>query len=230
MNIFHRISDIISANFNDMLEKYENPEQMLRQAIRETETAIATARKDVAAAMASEKTIGKELATNEKQVELWQTRASSAVQAGDDGLAKKAIERRKEYEKVATALKDHHAAALEASQSLRRQFDAMQAKLSEAERRLQTLIARNRAAEIRTKLASTEVQLDVAPGAFAKFDRMAKKVERVEAEAEAMAELAKSMPISSAAKFEKENIESTLESMEVDAELARMKAQLSPKE
>ena len=35
-----RISDIISANLNDLVEEYEDAEQMLRQAIREMEEAI----------------------------------------------------------------------------------------------------------------------------------------------------------------------------------------------
>ncbi|MHC4666592.1 MAG: PspA/IM30 family protein, partial [Planctomycetota bacterium] len=40
MGIFSRISDIISANLNDMVEGFEHPERMLKQAVREMETTI----------------------------------------------------------------------------------------------------------------------------------------------------------------------------------------------
>ena len=67
MSIFKRISDIITANLNDMMESYEDPEQMLRQATREMEDAIAEAKPSVAKAMAHEKRISKQLASNEKE-------------------------------------------------------------------------------------------------------------------------------------------------------------------
>jgi phage shock protein A len=230
MNIFKRISDIISANLNDLVEGCEDAEQMLRQAIREMDDAVHKARPDVAKAMANEKSVAKELAANEAQRKTWDTRTIAAVEAGDDALARKGIERRKEYEKIVAALKDQHVAAQEASQMLRRQLEAMEAKLSDAQRRLNTLVARNRAAEIRTKMATSDAgpRLDDSD-AFSKFDRLSRKVEMAEAEAEAMAELARSR---------KPNVEETLEpeadasaeSLEVDAELAALKQKLKSKE
>jgi phage shock protein A len=222
MNIFKRISDIISANLNDMVEGYENPEQMLRQAIREMEDAIGRARPDVAKAMANEKTVAKELAANQAQVKTWETRAVSAVDAGDDALARKALERKREYEKIVAALQDQHVAALAASQALRRQLEAMEAKLADAQRRLNTLAARSRAAEIRSKMAVADVaQLD-EDDAFGKFERLSKKVESAEAEAEAMAELARSRKRPDDAPAADES-ESSSESLEIDAELESLK-------
>jgi phage shock protein A len=222
MNIFKRISDIISANLNDMVEGYENPEQMLRQAIREMEDAIGRARPDVAKSMANEKTVAKELAANRAQVKTWESRAVSAVDAGDDALARKALERKREYEKIVAALEDQHAAALEASQALRRQLEAMEAKLADAQRRLNTLAARSRAAQIRTKMAAADVaQLD-EDDAFAKFERLSKKVETAEAEAEAMAELARSRKGPSQEPAADE-VEASGDSLDIDAELEALK-------
>jgi phage shock protein A len=228
MSIFKRIQDIISANLNDMVADYENPEQMLRQAVREMEDAIHKARPDVAKAMANDKTIAKELAANSAQVSTWEERAVSAVESGDDKLARKALERKKEYEKIAAALADQHVAAGEASQMLRRQLEAMEAKLADAQRRLSTLVARNRAAEIRTKMATSEgaVRLD-ENDAFSKFDRLSKKVEMAEAEAEAMAELARGRK--PAEETAREPDEPSSADLEVDAELAALKKGLKAK-
>ena len=98
----------------------------------------------------------------------------------------------------------------------------MEAKLADAQRRLSTLSARSRAAEIRSKMAVTDVaQLD-EHDAFAKFERLSKKVETAEAEAEAMAELARSRkgPSSESAADEAEVSGAQLE---IDAELAALK-------
>ena len=98
MSIFQRISDIISANLNELTEGFENPEQMLRQAIGEMEESIAHATRDTARALASEKTIAKELKNNQALVETWHQRAEKAVAAGDDDLARRALKRKQEHE------------------------------------------------------------------------------------------------------------------------------------
>jgi phage shock protein A len=59
MSLFKRVGDIISANLNDLVEKFEDPELMLKQAIREMETSIGEARQEVARAMASDKLVRK---------------------------------------------------------------------------------------------------------------------------------------------------------------------------
>jgi len=225
MGIFKRISDIISANFNDMVEGYEDPEKMLRQAIREMEEAINTAKPEVAKAMASEKTIAKELASNDAQVTVWTHRAETAVEAGDDDLARKAITRKKEYEKIAAALRDQHEAATEASQALRRQLEAMQAKLKDAQRRLGTLTARQKAAQVRAKVAQSQAGLtpELDQDAFNKFDRLARKVEMAEAEAEAFSELARS---ERQAEQAVEALESSEEISDTEAELLELKKKL----
>ncbi|HUG70886.1 MAG TPA: PspA/IM30 family protein [Pirellulaceae bacterium] len=190
MGIFKRMQDIISANLNDMVEDYEDPEQMLRQAIREMESAVSKAKPDVAKAMANRKTTAKELANNGKQVKVWEERAGLAVSEGDDDLARKALARKREYEKIVAALGDQHEAAQEASEGLRRQLEGMQAKLAEAKRRLGTLTARKKAADVRSKIAQTDLNIELDDNAFAKFDRLSQRVEQAEAEAEALAELA----------------------------------------
>jgi len=228
MGLFKRISDIISANFNDMVEGYEDPEKMLRQAIREMEDAIATAKPDVVRAMASEKNVAKELASNEAQVTVWTDRAETAVKAGDDYLARKAITRKREYEKIAAALRDQHEAAVEASQTLRRQLEAMQAKLKDAQRRLGTLTARQKAAQVRAKAAQSQAGLtpELKQDAFDKFDRLARKVEMAEAEAEAFSELARN---ERQAEDVADDIESSGEFSDTEAELLELKKKLKRK-
>jgi DNA repair exonuclease SbcCD ATPase subunit len=117
MGFFKRISDIISANLNEMAEHFEDPETMLRQAIREMEESIGEVTGQTAKAMANEKTLSRELERNRAQSAQWQERAKKAVEAGDDALARKALARKNECEKLVAALEDQLTAAREASRS-----------------------------------------------------------------------------------------------------------------
>src|SRR5512139_196208 len=106
MGFFKRISDIVSANLNELTEQFEDPEKMLKQAIREMEEAIAEVTGQTAKAMANEKTMSRELERNRAQSAQWQDRAMKAVEAGDDALARKALARKNECEKLVAALAD----------------------------------------------------------------------------------------------------------------------------
>jgi len=221
MGIFKRINDIVSANLNDMVESWEEPEKMLKQAIREMEVSIEDSKRSVAKAMASEKMLGKELLENHRQADEWQRRAEQAVESGNDDLARKALARKQEHEKVAAALSDQHTASQEAVVALRRQLEAMQAKLADAKRRLSTLVVRKKAADMRARVQLGTADATLNTDAFAKFDRLREKVEMAEAEAEALRELSGPTPT--------ENGTSEIavdEDLEVDAELIKLKKKL----
>jgi phage shock protein A len=221
MGFFKRISDIISANLSEMADQFEDPEAMLKQAIREMEQSIAEVTHQTAKAMANEKVLRYELERNRAQASQWQERAVKAVQSDDDSLARKALSRKNENEKLVTALEDQSAAAHEASDALRHQLEGMRAKLAEAKRNLATLAARQRAADFRKKLdcQAAGLSTEVDESAFAKFDRLKAKVEQAEAEAEAVAELRGS---ASAASVD-ESLELSDVQLDVAAELAELK-------
>ena len=185
MGLFKRLQDIITANLGDVVEGSDNPEPLLRQAIAEMEAAIGEAKRETARAMAAEKLAANELADSERQSRDWQLQAEKAIRAGDDALARKALSRKQEHDKVSAALRNQLAAASEASRILRHQLEAMQAKVSDAKRRIGTLAARQKAAAVRMKSADPHFETE----AFAKFDRISGKIARVEAEAEALREL-----------------------------------------
>ncbi|MDB5335151.1 MAG: hypothetical protein JWN70_770 [Planctomycetaceae bacterium] len=191
MGLFRRISDIISANLNEMTEGFEDPEKMLKQAIREMEQSIADATQETAKVLANDKLLARELANNENQAREWQRKAEQAVTAGDDNLARKALSRKGEHQKLVVALQDQLTAAQDATRILKHQLEGMKAKLAEAKRNLSTLSARNRAADFKKKMNTPATQLDACgtDDAFAKFERLREKVERAEAEADALAEL-----------------------------------------
>jgi phage shock protein A len=192
MGLFRRISDIISANLNEMTEGLEDPEMMLRQAVREMEQSISEATQDTAKVLANEKLLVKELAANRQQASDWQAKAEKAVDAGDDSVARKALSRKQEHKKLVTALEDELKQTQQTTLTLKHQLEGMQAKLAEARRELATLSARKKAADFRKKVHTSALDAESKNSnndAFTKFDRLKQRVERAEAEAEALAEL-----------------------------------------
>jgi phage shock protein A len=221
MGIFRRVSDIISANLNDLVDKFEEPEKMLKQAIREMEETIAEATAAAAKAIASERLLAKELAEHDRQAADWLARAEQAVRAGDDELARQSLRRKQEHEKLAHALRDQSVAAGETGQTLRSQIEAMKAKHAEARRKLATLTARSKAAHARRRLQAVGAGFKLRSDAFSRFDRMREKVELAEAEADALTELQAGGDEPIAAKFETHE-----DDLNVEAELTAIKQKL----
>jgi phage shock protein A len=190
MGIFRRVSDIISANFNDLVDRFEDPEAMLRQAIREMETAIDNCLDGAAKAIAEERLLARQLDDYRRSNERLHEKAAAAVKRGDDAAARSALTLRAEQEKLIAALDDQLQSSRRHSARLRNQVAAMRVRLAEARSKLQTCIARNRAAEARRQFAVDAVRVNHAGASYSRFDALCRKIERRESEADAYEELA----------------------------------------
>lgn len=188
-NIFVRITDIISANINDMIDRVEDPERMIKQIIREMEENIRRAKDGVIDAIASEKQLAKELEFHQKQAREWGLKAEGALKADKEDLARKALARRKEHDKIAKNMEAAHDAARKTSENLKSQLRALENRLDEAKRKQSTLKARQRAAQARQDMGKTINLFQRGLDAQDKFTRMEDRVLEIEARSEAIAEL-----------------------------------------
>ena len=148
-NIFKRINDIISANINDLIDRVEDPERMIKQIIREMEESINRAKEGVIDAIASEKRLQKDLEHHRRQSAEWLHKAEEALNAEQDDLARMALTRKKEHDNILKALEPSWESAKATSEHLKAQLHALEAKLEEARRKRSSLVARQRAAEDR---------------------------------------------------------------------------------
>ena len=189
MRIFSRVSDIISANVNDLLDHAEDPEKMVKLLIVEMEEHIETARGGLAKAIAGEKQLEANLRKNRDAAADWQSKAEAAIERSDDDLARRCLERKKEFEKVANSVQPQWEAAHRTSDALKSDFRRLEEKVEDARRKRDALIARQFAAEAQKQVASIAPALSKAQQSFSKFDRMERKVEQMEAEALALVEL-----------------------------------------
>ena len=220
-NIFKRISDVLSANLNDLIDRVEDPERMIKQIIREMEENISKAREGVIEAVTSEKQLQKDLEQHRRQSAEWQEKAEQALQMNKEELARAALIRKKEHDNILKALEPSWAAAKNTSERLKTQLHALEAKLEEARRKRSTLVARHRAAEARQHMDKTLANFQAGLDAQANFARMEDKVTEMEARVEAAAELH-----SDASQLEKDFLAMEVE-QEVVNELAALKRKVA---
>src|SRR5438128_244055 len=109
MGILSRISDIITANLNTLLDRVEDQEALLAQVVREMEDGLARARRCAAVAIADERRLQRERDDNQLQAEHWISRAREALAADKEELARRALARKHDHDALARSLEEQHA-------------------------------------------------------------------------------------------------------------------------
>jgi phage shock protein A len=179
MGIFARVAQVMSANFNALLDKAEDPRKSLEQTLLEMREQILAARKEVVSGVASEKQLKKKVEELDREVEKWSARAELALRSNDDTLAREALLQKRravgERDRAEAARGEQRASALEMKDALER----MGHKLQEFERRKGTIATR---AEQAQAGGGTEAlgKKGTGPGAFDEFRRMEDKIESAE--------------------------------------------------
>ena len=217
MGLFDRISRVVKANLNDLVNKAEDPEKILEQSVTDMQEDLVQLRQAVASAIATQKRTQTQYNQAESQSNQWQQRAQLALQKGDETLAREALVRKKSHADTAATLKaslDQQSAQVE---SLKRNLIGLESKISEAKTKKDMLKARISAAKAQEQLNNSIGSLNTG-SSMAAFDRMEEKVLQIEAHSVAIAQLSGN------------DLETQFTSLEsnnnVDAELAAMKVQV----
>ncbi|WP_010254335.1 PspA/IM30 family protein [Treponema primitia] len=189
MGIFSRLKTLVSSNVNDLINKAENPEKMLNQLLIDMNTQLIESKKAVAMAIADEKKLERETANQEGLAQEWEKKAMLAVRAGKDDLAREALLRKQEYENASAEYRKQWEAQKAAVDKLKISLKELQSKIDEAQRKKNLLIARAKRAEAQQKIQSTMSSVTGNRTAFDAFDRIAQKVDQLEAQADAAKEL-----------------------------------------
>jgi phage shock protein A len=190
MGIFQRTTEIVSANLNDFVDRFEQPERMLRHALREMEELVATTSSAVARSLAAERLLNKTRNEHRQQVEAWSGRAKKALALGDEVLARRAVARQLTHQQSLDSLEEQLLAAKETNAGLRRQLDQLRDKYTSAQTRLATLLASQSAADARRRVYNSTSGALGSSRAIARFEHFCRKLELAEAETSAHIELA----------------------------------------
>ncbi len=219
MGVFERISRIIRSNISELLDRAEDPEKVLQQIMVDMQQDLREAKLHVAAAIRDQKKLETRYQENLDLVDRWEKRAISAVEEGDDALAKEALRRKKNFEQLAKGYKEQLEEQTRSVKLLKTSLAALEAKIEEARRRKDLLIARQKRAQAQKAISESMNGMSKS-SALAVLERMEGKVKAAEIHAEAIAELETD---SLEARFAR------LDNEDVDDELAKLKAKLSEK-
>jgi phage shock protein A len=189
MGLLNRMSGLISANLNDLIDHCEDPEKMLRQAVRDMEAALGQLMDGAARAIAHHKLLSRQLDEQGEVIARCSKLAEAAVARNDDDVARRELLRKVEHQRLSEVLARQIATADDLGQRLRRQVTAMRIKLAEARRKLVDITARNRAAAAQREFVAHLPAAGCAGRAWSSFETMCARVEQSEAETEALLEL-----------------------------------------
>jgi phage shock protein A len=188
MGIFNRLGSLLRANVDDLISRSEDPEKMLNQALLEMSHQLIEARKQVIVAIADERRFRKMWEAELTRARSWKDKARLAVLHGDDALAKEALFRRREHEDLAAEYQRQWESQRRGVDQLKDALRRLDAKLGEAKRKKTLLVAKQRRALAQQAIQETLSGLSEA-SALETFQRMEARIEQLEAEAEASAEM-----------------------------------------
>jgi phage shock protein A len=222
MGIFKRLRDLTAASINDMLDKAEDPVKMLNQFLRDMEQDIMDAEAAVAKQIAVEKKFKQQFEEAEEMVGKRQQQAEKAIEQGNEDLARRTLQDKKEHQTRFDEMKRQYDIAKDNADRLRGQLGEMKDDFTKMKNRKDLLIARAEAAKAQKSINQAMSGFGTDNGAKG-FSRMEEKVLQMEAEAQASDE------VRSTNRSLDDELAKLDQSDGVDDELAALKAKVAQK-
>ncbi len=183
-----RLTRLIRANVNDLIDQAEDPEKMIDQIIREMHESIIGARAQVAAMIAQEKELELDVAETKKLASEWGRKAERAVTAGKDDLAREALRRKRDNEENSNIYAEQLAVQSQSVSKLKDQLRQLEAKYQTTLGARDSLVARQRRAKAQRQVAEAVVVFTPLDPS-SELERMERKIRSEEAHAMAALEV-----------------------------------------
>ncbi|WP_396655137.1 PspA/IM30 family protein [Microbacterium sp.] len=231
-SIFGRISTLVRANINALLDQAEDPQKMLDQLVRDYTNNIADAESAIAETIGNLRLLERDHQEDVQAAAEWGQKALAASRKADelraggntadadkfDNLAKIALQRQISSENEAKSAEPTIAAQNEVVNKLKDGLNGMKQKLEQLKSKRSELLSRAKVAEAQNKVHDAVKSIDVLDPT-SDLGRFEDKVRRQEALAQGKQELAAS---TLDAQFN--SLDDLGELTEVEARLAALKA------
>ncbi|HEU5222205.1 MAG TPA: PspA/IM30 family protein [Candidatus Lumbricidophila sp.] len=231
-SIFGRISQLLRANINALLDQAEDPQLMLDQMVRDFTNSISDAESAIAQTIGNLRLLEDDHKEDVHAATEWGQKAAAASAkadqlrgAGDaaggdkfDNLAKVALSRQISSENEAKAAEPQIAAQTEVVAKLKAGLDGMKHKLVELQNKRNELVARAKTAEAQKQVHDAVKSIDLLDPT-SDLGRFEEKIRREEALVRGQQEIA-----ASSLDSQFNELDDLGELTEVDARLAALKA------
>jgi len=189
MGLLERVSTLIRANLNDMIDRAEDPDKMIKQVILDMENQYLQVKTQVAVSIADQHMLEKKLKENEDTGNDWMRKAERAVDKGEDDLARAALDRYQTSLRLARSYREQVDDQKAQVETLKGALQKLEQKLDEAKSKRDLLLARHRRSIALGKAAHAQTAIG-DQSKSATFDRLKDRVNHSEAVATAEIELA----------------------------------------
>ncbi len=215
MKLLERVGMLIRANLNDLVDRAEDPEKMIKQVILDLHNQYIQVKTQLAVSLTEQHLTEERAQESDKRAEEWMRKAELAVEKGQDNLAKGALERHNTYKQTAQLFAEQAEDLERQVELLRETLGKLEMKHREAEGKKELLISQHRAARARARAGQATMEA-VGAGPAATLGRMEDKVREEHARGTALFEVAEDDLDATFARMEREE--------RLDRQLAELKA------
>jgi phage shock protein A len=188
MALLERVGTLLRANLNDIIDRAEEPEKMMKQLILDMENQLMQVKTQVAISIADLHLLERRSSENLQKCDEWMRKAELAVAKQQDDLARVAIERSLECKKLAGSFEEQVADQKRQADNLKTALHKLDGKLSEARAKSELLLAKHRRARAAGRAADARGGVNENAASSA-WDRMRQKVNQADAVSQARTEL-----------------------------------------
>lgn len=189
MALLERVATLVRANLNDLIDKAEDPEKLIKQVILDMQNQLLQVKTQVAISIADQHLLLKKKKENEDAAEEWVRKAELAVEKKQDDLARAALDRSMTAKNVATSFAEQVADQTAQVENLKTALRKLELKLTEAQNKSDVLIAQHRRARALTRASNAQISMGDGSKTAA-FDRVKNKVQHAEAVSRAQSSIA----------------------------------------
>jgi phage shock protein A len=186
--VLRRFFDLIRGSLNSLIDRAEDPEKMLEQIMRDLQTSYDRSKVEVARVLAEKHRLQNHLQKTQKDAEDWERKAILALKAGDEALARKALERKRASAEIAAGFRAQLQDQSNAAERLKDALHTLENKLDEARVKRSLLSARHQRALAQQKIHKA-LEASGSTTAFDNLARLEARIEDLEADTTAAAEL-----------------------------------------
>ena len=188
MALLERVSTLVRANLNDLIDKAEDPEKMIKQVTLDMQNQLLQVKTQVAIAIADQHLLEKKKKENDEKVAEWMRKAELSVDKKQDDLARASLERVESYRELSANFQQQVDDQKAQVDNLKTALRQLEQKLAEANAKTDVLIAQHRRARAVNRASNAQLQMtnNTKSGTY---DRMKHKIVREEATAQAPSEL-----------------------------------------
>lgn len=184
MGMFSRMTDIVQANINAMLDKAEDPEKVIRLIIQEMEETLVELRSEAAKHIAEQKYLNRQMDKCTKQASEWHAKAELAMDKGKEELARAALVEKQRYTQKAGEIQSQLDQIAEVLSKMQEDTGRLNSKLAEAKAKQKSLVARKQSAAVRLKAKAVEHSSKIED-AMSRFEQYEQRIDNLEAQVDA---------------------------------------------